>query len=846
MKRRVLSALVLGTLSLQVLPPLPVFAAHVADVTRTFDQPVDAFSVQLPDRSSAQYQYQKDDTWSEWMPLQIDPDGNPQDTESELVMLPQGAQKIRVQGITDLNDIHPLSVSHEPVRTLQASLVAVNAPSVVSRRDWAADDTYLFTVPSVSETTKDTDSTKGDNGYATAPVSQREQDCMQAQATYPDEFKVASTVQKDAQGRTYLWPLQYSKNVKLLTVHHTALGIKNDPRPAAERVRALYKYHAVTKGWGDIGYHYVVDENGIVYEGRTGGKAVIGGHAYCNNTGTIGIVLLGNFENEQPSQKQAKGLQVLLNDLADQYDIDLQKSVQYHGTTFASPIVRHRDLLSTLCPGYFLAEAFGQIVQHVQSGNLTASINFPSIAGVSSSVAVRPPTSALGLQEGIAFTGRTTISSNPGGKQRLSFTYTAGSDGAYEGKKVADIRLASQIKLFVDDGLHWVPVTKGILLPSDLPAYETVSLQLVVEAPIEAGNYTFDVAGIRFTLAVAGRRARTGTYQSPFYANPLTIVRQQTPASSATPVAARVRPQSRRTIQSQSSSSSSSSTLSRTVRTLPTVPTLPSTDSSPEIRLKLSASQNPVLRFAQSGTADGRSVGAGTELSLVLKSGMCEAQSRGSRFASGPILRFLSSQPIVVEGVAGKTRSYRGALECRVVNGSLVLINELSLESYLRGLAEEPDTEPYEKQRAFAIAARTYAMYYLSSNHRKFPGMPYDGSDSPAEFQAYNGVAFEAANPRWVQAVENTANKVLTYKGELFKPAYFSSDDGRTRSPEEAGWKNFPASEVFVSKPDPWCKGMTMRGHGVGMSGCGALGQAKEGKSAEEILQYYYSGANIK
>ena len=74
------------------------------------------------------------------------------------------------------------------------------------------------------------------------------------------------------------------------------------------------------------------------------------------------------------------------------------------------------------------------------------------------------------------------------------------------------------------------------------------------------------------------------------------------------------------------------------------------------------------------------------------------------------------------------------------------------------------------------------------------------------------------------------------------KAAYFSSDDGRTRSPEENGWRGFPFAEVFASKPDPWCSGMPLHGHGVGMSGCGAKGQAQEGKAAEEILQYYYPG----
>ena len=81
---------------------------------------------------------------------------------------------------------------------------------------------------------------------------------------------------------------------------------------------------------------------------------------------------------------------------------------------------------------------------------------------------------------------------------------------------------------------------------------------------------------------------------------------------------------------------------------------------------------------------------------------------------------------------------------------------------------------------------------------------------------------------------------VLTKNGQLIKPPYFSSDDGRTRSPSEANWGNFPFSEIFTSKPDPWCKGLPLNGHGVGMSGCGAKEQALSGKTAEDILLYYY------
>ena len=178
---------------------------------------------------------------------------------------------------------------------------------------------------------------------------------------------------------------------------------------------------------------------------------------------------------------------------------------------------------------------------------------------------------------------------------------------------------------------------------------------------------------------------------------------------------------------------------------------------------------------------------------------------------------------------------------------------------YMRGLAEEPDTEPHEKQKAFAIAARSYAAHYMDDGNRpgstslgtttgykKFPGMPYDGSDDPAVFQAYEGLTFAEKNPDWVRAVRETAGKVLTKNEDILRAAYFSSDDGRTRSPAEAGWTDFPHAEAFGSKPDPWCRGLPNAGHGVGMSGCGARGQAEEWKSAEEILRYYYPGTVIQ
>ena len=87
-----------------------------------------------------------------------------------------------------------------------------------------------------------------------------------------------------------IWDREYLPITK--AVLHDTVTRNNDPNPAAT-VRSIYYYHAVTRGWGDIGYNYLIDEQGRIYEGRYGGQNVVGGHALCYNFGTLGISALG-------------------------------------------------------------------------------------------------------------------------------------------------------------------------------------------------------------------------------------------------------------------------------------------------------------------------------------------------------------------------------------------------------------------------------------------------------------------------------------------------------------------------------------------------------------------------
>ncbi|MBI5411854.1 SpoIID/LytB domain-containing protein [Candidatus Peregrinibacteria bacterium] len=187
---------------------------------------------------------------------------------------------------------------------------------------------------------------------------------------------------------------------------------------------------------------------------------------------------------------------------------------------------------------------------------------------------------------------------------------------------------------------------------------------------------------------------------------------------------------------------------------------------------------------------------------------------------------------------------FRRILELRLIDDKPVYINELPLENYLRGVAEVSDSLPFEKLKTIAVLARSYAEFYLDPAHRKFLGMPYDGSDDPDIFQKYLGYGYEQRSKNFTTAVVNTKSEVVTYKGSLIKTPYFNQSDGRTRSAEEVwGWKDTP---YLKAVDDPWCDDKTLKGHGVGLSGCGATELAKQGKTYQEIIKYYYTGVEIE
>jgi hypothetical protein len=170
-----------------------------------------------------------------------------------------------------------------------------------------------------------------------------------------------------------------------LVVHHTVTE-NDDPDPAST-VRAVYAYHTRANGWNDIGYQFLVDAAGRIYEGRyarsyqpgetpTGedesGRGVVGAHAKGINAGSMGVALLGNFTSAEPSEAAVDALVHLLAWKASRHGIDAYGSSPYTGTDGATRtfpnIAGHRDVGQTACPGGRLHERLPDIRRRVAEG----------------------------------------------------------------------------------------------------------------------------------------------------------------------------------------------------------------------------------------------------------------------------------------------------------------------------------------------------------------------------------------------------------------------------------------------------------------------------------------------
>lgn len=210
----------------------------------------------------------------------------------------------------------------------------------------------------------------GDTDYEVTSKAPAIQDTAQAATAMPPVY---SRAQWGADERLRTWDPQYPSTIKAAVIHHTAGSNGYSAGEVDDILRGIYRYHAVTKGWGDIGYNALVDKYGRIWEGRAGGLAstVVGAHAGGFNTYTFGVSMIGDYQTARPTQSMIDAVSAIVGWKLSLYGVDPMGSVQLTsggtdlypaGTVATLPAVfAHRDSKSTACPGQYGYARMGDI-----------------------------------------------------------------------------------------------------------------------------------------------------------------------------------------------------------------------------------------------------------------------------------------------------------------------------------------------------------------------------------------------------------------------------------------------------------------------------------------------------
>ncbi|OON73039.1 peptidoglycan recognition protein family protein [Streptomyces tsukubensis] len=166
---------------------------------------------------------------------------------------------------------------------------------------------------------------------------------------------------------------RYTRTVKAAFVHHTATGNSYTCAQAPSVIRGIYRYHVKSMGWRDIGYNFLIDKCGKIYEGRAGGvtKPVMGAHTLGFNTNSTGIAVIGTYSRAKPPAAAVKGVARLtawklgLTGANPKRKVTLVSggSNRYHkGKKVRMNVISgHRDGFSTECPGARLYKKLGTV-----------------------------------------------------------------------------------------------------------------------------------------------------------------------------------------------------------------------------------------------------------------------------------------------------------------------------------------------------------------------------------------------------------------------------------------------------------------------------------------------------
>jgi flagellar hook assembly protein FlgD len=300
----------------------------------------------------------------------------------------------------------------------------------------------------------------------------------------------------------------YADRLRFAVVHHTAGTNSYTKAQSAAIVRGIERYHVLANGWNDIGYNFLVDKYGQVFEGRRGGidKNVVGAHAQGFNTGSTGVAVLGTYTSARISTAARAALVRILAWRLDVAHVDpLSKLTWKSGGNPEFPagtavnlraVSGHRDTGPTSCPGGALYAQLPGIASAIAGRGLPKLYNPEVSGGLGGPVRVTARLStALPWTVTITDSGGGTVASGSGSGAAVDWTWNASSTPA--GTFFYTVAAGPAVRPWTDDvpgppplDVFRLRATPGVVTPNDdgIGEATTIAFSLSIGA-----NATVDV-----------------------------------------------------------------------------------------------------------------------------------------------------------------------------------------------------------------------------------------------------------------------------------------------------------------------------------------------------------------
>ncbi|GAA4732571.1 hypothetical protein GCM10023350_15000 [Nocardioides endophyticus] len=295
-------------------------------------------------------------TWSGWMDLEYHDDHGPDPGTAEARHARPGTDALLVGDVDDVQvqvesttgDLPPdlkLAVIDPGV----ATKTAVERPAL----DTNGTESATPTTPPATGGTPETDGTletepgAGDDGS--------DQIALQA-ATFTPKPQIYSRAQWGADESMRDKSSLHYFEVHAGFVHHTVNANDYTREEVPGILRSIYAYHTESRGWSDIGYNFLVDRFGRIWEGRAGGvdRPVVGAHTLNYNDYSFAMSAIGNYDIKQPSSAMIEAYGALFAWKLSLHGVDAASTNQQVGKKAFPAINGHRDAAATACPGKYL------------------------------------------------------------------------------------------------------------------------------------------------------------------------------------------------------------------------------------------------------------------------------------------------------------------------------------------------------------------------------------------------------------------------------------------------------------------------------------------------------------